>query len=243
MKIASSIVAGFFAGFLLVACTGDSDAGSNNPPTGNSGDTVSLADFNALKAEVAALQLTVTELRKSVTVAVGRPEATATLMAKTANGDEPQEVGIGCAPSGYLPATQFTAEYIQCTTPQGFYVNVPKEGGPPRKMEPRYETADCTGTPWLPRGTVSGALRNGAVFAYEDAIGDHVGYIPPNPEQRTVTVQTVYNFEEEKCEPFGATIVMNNMIEVLPHEVGADGFNSTTGARNDYPPTTTTVQQ
>lgn len=243
MKIASSIVAGFFAGFLLVACTGDSDAGSNNPPTGNGGDTVSKAEFDALKLEVAALQQAVTDLRKSVNVVVGRPAATAAVMAKTANADEPAEVSIGCAPSGYLPSTQFTAEYIQCTTPQGFYVDVPKEGGPPRKMEPHYETADCTGTPWLPRISVSGALRNGAVFSYEDALGEHVGYIPPTPQIRTVTVQTVYNFVEEKCESFGATIVRDDMIEVLTHTVGADGFNTMTGARNIYPPSTVTVQQ
>lgn len=242
MKIASSIVAGFFAGFLLVACTGDSDAGSDNPPTGNSGDTVSLADFNALKAEVAALQLTVTELRKSVTVVVGRPEATARLMAKTANGDEPQEVSIGCAPSGYLPATQFTAEYIQCTTPQGFYVDVPKEGGPPRRLTVVFETTDCSGTPWVALDDVVGARRNGAVFSYGDNLGIQVGYIAANPSTQTVYANSIFG-DTGSCIAFAGTRNLANHMQVSPHSVGAEGFNTSTGARNDYPPSTTTVQQ
>src|SRR5690606_37371053 len=126
----TGVFIGITIGLILVAC-GGSDAGSKNPPTGNNGETVSKAEFDALKLEVAALQLTVAELRKSVNVVVGRPatSASATTMAKVANGDgSSQEISIGCAPSGYLPSTQFTAEYIQCTTPQGYYVDVPKEG-------------------------------------------------------------------------------------------------------------------
>lgn len=249
-------ILGFVAGLLLaigiVACGGSgADNKSGNSDTGlNEARVKELIGqaLNDYENRIAALEAEVATLKKSVNVVVAQPRtATAmvasTTMAKTASNDEPQEVGIGCAPSGYLPATQFTAEYIQCTTPQGFYVNVPKEGGPPRKMEPHYETADCTGTPWLPRISVSGALRNGAVFSYEDALGEHVGYIPPTPQIRTVTVQTVYNFVEEKCESFGATIVRDDMIEVLTHTVGADGFNTMTGARNIYPPSTVTVQQ
>lgn len=239
------VIVGITIGLVLVAC-GGSDAGSNSSSglTKTEVETMISDALTSYENRIAQLEAEVATLKKSVNVVVAQPRTATAMMAKATANDEPQSSNaINCAASGYLPATQFTAEYIQCTTPQGFLVDVPKEGGAPRPLTAFYETADCSGTAWVRLSEVVGALRNGAVLSYPSNLGLQVGYFLPNPQPQTVTVQAAYAAVDGTCSPYGGTRVLSDLIEVLPHEVGGDGLNTDTGAMNDYPPSVTTPLQ
>lgn len=141
---------------------------------------------------------------------------------------------IDCASSGYLPFNQLRAQYTQCTTSAGYMVNVPKAGGPPQWVNAWYESTNCTGTPYVTLREVVGATSSGVVFSYYDAQGHHVGYFSPNPTTVTRTIQSVYS-EPDGCEGMGGMIVMEDLIEILPHDATAA---ETTKAENSYPPNT-----
>lgn len=244
MKIASSIVAGFLAGFLLVACTGDSDAGSDSPPTGNSGETVSKAEFDALQLRVNQLETALEVLSRNVNVVVARNgSATATTMKATMPADYATRTqklaaiaqngeAVNCAESGFLPDAM-TGTVIECKTPAGYLYRVKwPQGGPVLPPQFMYfEGAGCTGKGWThPEAVADGARAQGAIFSYVNGVGERSFIMIPagSPASGAATVTSVHG-TNDGCSDIPPRS-LTGLIAVEAHDP------TITQGENEYPP-------
>lgn len=185
MKTIPGIILGALIGFVLVACTGDSDADGGN----NNADSLTETEVNALieakikdyETRIATLEAALENLSESVNVVVSADSATARLskssmtrVQKLADAE-----AIGCSFSGYLPENQLSADTIQCKTPAGYLFNLAwPGGGAPLDVEVWYEQPGCMGTAYALTSVIEdGAREQGAVVSYFDGTGKHLGMV------------------------------------------------------------------
>lgn len=161
-------------GSVLTACIRDSDA--------NSGDGVAQADFDALKAQVVALQQSVDGLSKKVSVV----HLTTSAKKQSIAGAADMDATANCTFVGALPADKpiYQATSIQCRSSTGYLFALPAPaGGSPLGVSiAYYDGNDCSGTPYVTMADVSayGHLQ-GAAFSYDNAVQRfNVGYVPPD---------------------------------------------------------------
>lgn len=230
MKITAAFIAALVAGFVISACTGDSDAGGNVATTGPTDSEFAALEskVDSLEQQVADLTAALETLSAAVPVVTARPEATgyaAKSSGLTGVSQLATSVPLGCKFNGYDPAEQRLGDTVQCISDAGVQFELTLDGEHVG-VTTYYLTTDCSGTGY---GSIAGF---GAITQQVGAVirsGSDILWLAADTPKTTGQTNS-YRDAGGTCHAVTFTFSTPQLMELLPNDP------TKTLVDNDYPP-------